>query len=104
MLAMALGNISEDFQRLKILLAMATALLLTSALVTQVLADVDPLFSMLVKQLNELDPFVQGPEVGLVSCWSSMTLLLLGFSRARLSLFRGILLAILVLIFLAKLG
>jgi hypothetical protein len=65
--SMSLSYVSEDLQRLKVLLAMAPTLLLASSLVCQILTDLDPLLTILVEQLYEFDSFVQRPEVRFVS-------------------------------------
>ena len=51
--SVSLSYVSEDLQRLKVLLAMAPTLLLASTLVRQVLADLNPLFTVLVEEFNE---------------------------------------------------
>jgi hypothetical protein len=51
--SVSLSYVSEDLKRLKVLLAMAPTLLLASPLVTQVLTDLNPLFTVLVEQFNE---------------------------------------------------
>ena len=51
--SVSLRYVSEDLQRLKVLLAMAPTLLLASTLVSQVLADLNPLFTVLVKEFYE---------------------------------------------------
>ena len=51
--SVSLSYVSEDFQRLKVLLAMASTLLLASPLVRQVLTDLNPLFTVLVEEFDE---------------------------------------------------
>ena len=51
--SVSLSYVSEDLQRLKVLLAMAPTLLLASTLVSQVLADLNPLFTVLVEKFYE---------------------------------------------------
>ena len=65
--SVSLSYVSQDLQRLKVLLAMAPTLLLASSLVCQVLTDLDPLLAVLVEELDEFDSLVQRPEVRLVS-------------------------------------
>lgn len=53
--SVSLSYISEDSQRLKVLLTMAPTLLLASTLVRQVFTDLNPLFTVLVEKFNEFN-------------------------------------------------
>jgi hypothetical protein len=83
--SVSLSYVSEDLQRLKVLLAMAPTLLLASSLVCQILTDLDPLLTVLVEELDEFDSLVQRPEVRLVSRWARPTVAPVSSWRLALS-------------------
>jgi len=78
------SDFPEYFEGLEVFLAMTTALLLASTLVSKVLADLNPPLSILMEKLNELHSLFKRPEVWLVTLMSwSLTLLLLLMLRLR---------------------